>query len=152
MFRKEVQNIFETAGWHEGRNVARQFDKVKGFNKFPEFLKRFLYEYGNLEVYTLYPNAVSLLDFKAVAKGRYNLTDYLNKPRYYGNVFTFPIAYYQMDEATLECDAEGRIYLSGEFPCLLSADFKTGIEKVILENYTGILHWDAEANDWVDES
>jgi len=151
MFIKEVQDQFIKAGWYEGRNVKRNFDKIKNFNKIPVFLKDFLYEYGNLEVKTLIDNAAGLLDFKVVAKGRYSIANYLTTPRYYGNVYTFPIAYYHLDFVDIECDSQGRVYLAGEFPCMVSNDFKTGIEKIVMEDYTDIFHWDPETNEWLQE-
>jgi hypothetical protein len=151
MFKKEVQDQFKKAGWFEGRNVMQTFDKVKGFDKLPLFLKEFLYEYGDLEVKTLTTFSEGIMDFKALTKGIYPIENYINKNRYYGNVFTFPIADYHLDSAALECDADGRVYLLGDFPCLPSNDFKTGIEKVIMEDFTDTLQWDSETKKWVDE-
>ena len=40
-FKDEVQKCFESVGWHEGRDMKSKFDKLKGFDKFPQFFKRF---------------------------------------------------------------------------------------------------------------
>ena len=151
MFRKEVQEQFKKAGWSSGRNVQTTFNKIKGFEKFPQFLKDFLYEYGGLKLKTLTKYADGCLDFNALAKGYFLVNKYLTEPAYYGGKFTFPIAYYDLDNATLECDAEGKIYMSGDFPVLVSDDFKTGIEKVIMEDYSDTLQWNPEIKQWVDE-
>lgn len=151
MFNKEVQEQFREAGWYEGRNVQKTFDRIKSFDKLPFFLKKFLYEYGDLEVKTLTTFTDGLMDFKALTKGIYKVEHYIIKPRYYGNIHTFPLADYHVEGATLECDLDGQVYLSGDFPCLVSCDFVTGIEKVIMEDYTGTLQWNPETNRWVDE-
>ena len=91
------------------------------------------------------------MDFKALTKGIYPIESYLKKSRNYGNIYTFPIADYPLEAATLECDLEGRIYLAGDFPCLVSNNFKTGIEKVILEDYTNTKQWNPEIKKWVNE-
>jgi len=154
-FNSKVQKYFENVGWHEGRNIKSKFDKVKGFNKLPQFLKDFLYEYGDLEVETHKYNkndVTGIMNFKALTKGIYKLDGYLSKPRPYGNVFTFPIAYYDLENASLECDADGKIYMVGDYECLVSNDFKTGIEKVIMEDYSDTLEWNPETKQWVNES
>jgi hypothetical protein len=151
MFIKEVQDQFIKAGWYEGRTVQRNFNKIKNFDRCPLFLQEFLYEYGNLEVKTLIDSNAGLLDFKILAKKRYSIANCLKMPRYYGNVYTIPFAFYYLDGATIECDLEGRVYMSGEIPCLISNDFKTGIEKIIMEDYTDIFQWDPENNEWVQE-
>ena len=40
-FKKEVQKQFEKAGWFEERNIQSNFNKIKGFEKLPQFLKDF---------------------------------------------------------------------------------------------------------------
>lgn len=151
MFRKEVQEQFKKAGWKSGRNIQSVFNKIKGFEKFPQFLKDFLYEYGDLDVKTLTKYTEGNMDFKAITKGVFKINEYIEKPAYYGNVYTFPIAYYPLENASLECDAEGKIYMVGDYECLVSNDFKTGIEKVIMEDYSDTLEWNPETKQWVDE-
>jgi SUKH-3 immunity protein len=154
MFKKEVQNLFKKAGWFEGRNIKPTLDKIKGFEKFPPFLQSFLYEYGDLKVETHKfdkNDVTAILNFRALKDGYFKIEEYLKSPAYYGKQFTFPIAYYDLDNATLECDAEGRIYMSGDVPCLISDDFEKGIEKIIMEDYNDTLQWNPEINQWVDE-
>ncbi|GGB80263.1 hypothetical protein GCM10007424_20470 [Flavobacterium suaedae] len=150
-FKTEVQKQFEKAGWFEGRNMKSAFEKLDGFEKFPDFLKEFLYEYGDLIVKTIPTFEGAVMNFKALTEGGYSINEYLSKPAYYGGKYTFPIAYYPLDNTTLECDAEGRIYMAGDFPCLVSNDFIAGIEKVIMEDYSDTLVWNPETNQWADE-
>jgi SUKH-3 immunity protein len=154
MFRKEVQEQFIKAGWFEGRNIKPIFNKIKDFEKFPIFLRLFLYEYGDLKVETHKYNeddVTAILNFKALKEGYFEIEEYLSHPAYYGGQLTFPIAYYDLDNAVLECDAEGKIYMAGDVPCLVAHDFKTGIEKVIMEDYNNTLQWNPDINQWVDE-
>ena len=118
------------------------------------FLRDFLYEYGDLEVETHKYNrneVTGILDFKAITKGIYNIENCLKKPIKFGDIVTFPIAYYDLENASLLCDAEGRVYMVGDYECLVSNDFKTGIEKVIMEDYTDTLDWNPETKQWVEE-
>ncbi|THV56520.1 SUKH-3 domain-containing protein [Chryseobacterium candidae] len=153
-FKKEVQKYFENSGWFEGRNVKSKFDKIKGFENFPQFLKDFLYEYGDLEVKTHKYNkddVIGIMDFKAINKGIYDIEKCLKRPIKFGDIITFPIAYYDLENASLLCDAEGRVYIVGDYECLVSNDFKTGIEKVIMEDYSDTLEWNPETKQWVEE-
>ena len=153
-FRKEVQELFKKAGWYKGRREQAVFDAIPRFNEFPEFLKEFLYEYGNLEVEThkhSEDDVTACLNLKALVSGLYKVENYLDNPRYYGNIQTFPIGDYHLDVTTLECDAEGKIYMSGDFPCLVSNDFIVGIEKVIMEDYSNTLEWNPKKKIWVEE-
>ena len=109
MFKKEVQKKFEEAGWFEGRNIKPAFEKLKGFEKFPDFLKEFLYEYGDLIVKTIPTFEGAVMNFKALNQGYFQVDKYLSKPAHYGGKYTFPIAYYPLENSVLECDTEGYI-------------------------------------------
>ena len=150
-FRKEVQMQFQKAGWHEGRNVKAKFDSIPRFNEYPEFLKAFLYEYGDLEIETLTENAKGILDLKAIPSGFLDSSVLENGANFEVELLTYPIAYYALDNTVLICDEKGYVYMDGDFPCLVSKDFKTGIEKVIMEDYSDTLEWNPETKEWVDE-
>ena len=81
----------------------------------------------------------------------FKINSYLDSPSPYGNILTFPIAYYHLDVTIMECDAEGKIYMSGDFPALISTDFKEGIEKVIMEDYSDTLQWNPKKKIWIEE-
>ncbi|MGC4041817.1 MAG: SUKH-3 domain-containing protein [Flavobacterium sp.] len=148
-FRAEVQSQFEKAGWFPGRNVKEKFDCLDGFEKFPQFAKDFLYEYGDLQIETLSKNVLGILNTKPEYLG--NIQGYLLKPRSYGFVFTFPLGDYDLDCATMECDSEGRVYMSSDGPNLMAENFIEGIERVILEDYSDVFWWDAEKQKWSQE-
>ena len=153
-FKKEVQDLFKKAGWYEGRSIRQKFDAIPRFSEFPEFLKEFLYEYGDVELETYKENQndpTAILDFKALLKGYFKISEYLDKPSSYGNITTFPIAYYDLDVTVMECDAEGKIYMTGDFPALISTNFKEGIEKIIMEDYSNTLQWNPKKKIWVEE-
>jgi hypothetical protein len=155
-FRSEVQEQFRKAGWFPKRDVRSKFDKIAGFSSFPGFLKEFLYEYGDLEVPCLDPAHVGvtgILNLKALPSGYFKLNNYLTTPRSFGgNLHTFPIGYYLLDAAALECDANGKVYMVGDFPTLMAASFKEGIERIIMEDYSESLGWDEKKQEWTDDS
>jgi hypothetical protein len=152
-FRAEVQEQFRKAGWYPKRDVRSKFDKIKGFDTFPAFLKEFLYEYGDLEVPCLDPfnsGVTGILNLRALPAGYFMMDQYLNEGRSYGgNVKTFPFGDYHLDAAAVECDADGRVYMVSDFPNLMADNFKEGIERIIMEDYSKALTWDAHAKKWL---
>jgi len=153
-FKKEVEELLKKAGWYKGRNVKQKFDAIPRFQEFPTFLKEFLYEYGDLNIETYKhknDRIVAHLDTKALLKGYFDIDAYLDTPSKFNNIMTFPIGYYLLDTAVMECDMEGRIYMTSDFPALMSNDFKTGIQKVIMEDYSNTLEWNPEKKIWVKE-
>lgn len=150
-FRKEVQEILKKAGWYSGRDVRDKFNDIYHFEEFPEFLKEFLYEYGDLVIETQTEFAKGTLDLKAITSGFFSLDD-LNTKAFYGkDLITYPIGYYSLDNTVLECDLEGRVYMDGDFPTLMSEDFKEGIEKVIMEDYSNTKEWHPNIKEWRKE-
>jgi SUKH-3 immunity protein len=150
-FRKEVQEQFRKAGWHLGRSVKEKFDAIPRFNEFPQLAKEFLYEYGDLEVEMLGENVTGILNTKALLIGYYKIGMSLDTLMYYGNIKTFPLAYYDLDGCAMECDTDGRIYMSSDGPNLMSNNFKEGIERVIMEDYSDVFWWDDEKQKWSQE-
>jgi SUKH-3 immunity protein len=150
-FRKEVQEQFKNAGWFPDRNVKETFDTISGFNEFPTIAKDFLYEYGDLEVEMLGKNVTGIFNTQSSLLKQYNIENYLNKKRYYGHIISLPLAYYDLDNATIECDAEGKIYVSSDGPNLMSNNFIEGIERVIMEDYSEAYWWDDEKQKWSQE-
>jgi SUKH-3 immunity protein len=148
-FRKEVQEQFKKAGWYIGRSVKEKFDAIPRFNEFPQIAKEFLYEYGDLEVEMLGNEVKGILKTKVEWLG--NIESYLSNKQYYGNIITFPLAYYDLDNAAMECDASGKIYMSSDGPNLMSNNFKEGIERVIMEDYSNVFWWDDEKQKWSQE-
>jgi SUKH-3 immunity protein len=148
-FRKEVQEQFKKAGWYLGRSVKEKFDAIPRFNEFPQIAKDFLYEYGDLEVEMLGNEVKGILTTKVEWLG--NIESYLSNEQYYGNIMTFPLAYYDLDNAIMECDANGKIYISSDGPNLMSNNFKEGIERVIMEDYSNVFWWDDEKQKWSQE-
>jgi SUKH-3 immunity protein len=153
-FKKEVEDLLRKAGWYPGRSVKEKFDAIPRFNEFPQIAKDFLYEYGDLEIKTHMrtpDDAIGVINTKALLLGYYKINNYLANRRYYGNVMTFPLADYRLDSAAMECDAEGRIYMSSDGPNLMSNNFIEGIERVIMEDYSDVFWWDDEKQKWSQE-
>lgn len=154
-FKKEVQKQFQNAGWYEGRNLQKKYDKIKYFNELPELLKEFLYEYGDLMVETNDPTNtfIGTLNLKEISKKRIHIKSYFKKPSLEGNVLTFPIGFYKNSDdcGTLECDKNGTIYLMGEFPIKFKTTFKEGIQKIIQEDHSGFIEWNYKDKTWMEE-
>ncbi|CAL2079924.1 conserved hypothetical protein [Tenacibaculum sp. 190524A05c] len=155
-FKKEVEELFKKSGWFEGRNVEDVFSKIPRFNEYPEFLKDFLFEYGDLKVETFKHNPEDVtahLDLTVLPNSRYKLSEFLDVPRknFGKDLFTFPIGYYHLDVSLLQCDKDGKVYMIGDFPTLVSDDFKTGIEKVIMEDYSDTKEWHPDVKEWKKE-
>ncbi|WP_298515142.1 SUKH-3 domain-containing protein [uncultured Kordia sp.] len=150
-FRKEVQEQFEKAGWYEGRNLQKRYDKINKFNKLPSFLKEFLYEYGGLLVET--NDLSNTFSGSLNLKRKLKINSYLLKPSLEGNVLTFPVGYYQNphDPGSVECDKTGAIYLMGEYPVKLTNNFIEGIEKIILKDQSGFIEWNYQDKYWDEE-
>lgn len=148
-FKEEVQKKFEKAGWYNGRNISSMVNKLKGINECPELVINFLNEYGNLEIVTETKYAKSTLNFKMPFNGWFE--NMVQKDLYFINRNAFPLGYYEADHAILYTDNDGKIYMGGDFPTLMSNDFKTGIEKVIMEDYSNTLEWNPETKQWVEE-
>jgi hypothetical protein len=145
-FIPEVQEEFRKAGWFPGRNVKKECDALPYFHKFPPFFQEFFYEYGGLVLKVASTNEYDVTatwDFSILFKWQ----DFFNERVGY---YSFPIADYDLDNATLQGDSEGNIYLTGDFETLMANDFKTGIEKAIMDDYTDALVWDKEIEKWVD--
>jgi hypothetical protein len=151
-FSNKVQEIFKKAGWYPGRNVQEKFDAVPRFNEFPEFVKEFLYEYGDLNVETSTgedSDVTGTLNLGALISGYFLIDDYLDENASFGiDLKTFPIGDYDLDNAAMECDLDGNIYMSSDFPNHMSSSFQEGIEKVILEDYQDAAVWDVETKQW----
>lgn len=47
-------------------------------------------------------------------KGIYDIEKCLKRPMKFGDIITFSIAYYDLENASLLCDAEGKIYMVGD--------------------------------------
>ncbi|WP_430411000.1 hypothetical protein [Kordia sp.] len=90
------------------------------------------------------------LNLKEISKKRLKIKSYLEKPSLKNNVLTFPIGFYHNsdDNGTIECDQNGTIYLMGEFPIIVSKDFKNGIEKIIMEDYSDTFEWNPIDKIW----
>lgn len=149
-FKLEVQKKFENAGWYSGRNISNLVNKIKGIDNCPDFIVDFLKEYGDLDVVTETKYVKSTLNFKTLFNGWFE--NFMLEEIYFVNDSkVFSLAYYEMDHAVLYVDLFGKVYLGGDNPILVSNDFKTGIEKVIMEDYTDTLEWNPETKQWVEE-
>ncbi len=93
---------------------------------------------------------IGTLNLKEISKKRLKIKSYLEKPSLKNNVLTFPVGFYQNshDNGIVECDQFGTIYLMGEFPIIVSKNFKNGIEKIIIEDYSDTFEWNPVNKTW----
>jgi hypothetical protein len=81
--------------------------------------------------------------------GYYKINEYLTRERSYGDhLKTFPFGDYHLDAAAVECDADGKVYMTGDDPCLMADNFKEGIERIIMEDYSQMLVWNKKKKKW----
>ena len=149
-FKKEVQELFAKSGWYEGRNIKEEYDNLPRFDELPGFLKEFFYEYGGLiETYKHQPNEVTgVLDLTSDwAKEKITVDDTF----YYGGGKVYGIGYYDLDNAVCYCNEEGRVFMISDAPTIMSEDFKEGVEKVIMEDYSNTKEWHFDAKEWKEE-
>jgi hypothetical protein len=150
-FIPKVQDQFKKSGWFEGRNVKEKFVGKQGFDTFPMIVKEFLYEYGGLIVEDCKPYSSDVttrlnigLDFftpESIA----NTLSYI----YPFNKNLFTVGYFNPDHYMIKCDTEGKIYMVGDDYFLISDSFQTGIEKLLMDDWSEVLLWDANNKKWI---
>lgn len=152
-FKKEVQDLFKKAGWHEGRNLQAKFDGLAKFNQYPDFLKEFLYEYGDLSVETFRATPDEVIGILNLSLHKTWAKDnaLVNESSYYGGMKTFAIGYYDLDHATCVCDADGKVYVLSDAPTMIAENFQEGIEKIIMEDYENVKEWHFDVKEWKEE-
>ena len=134
-FKKNIQEKFQEAGWHQGRNVLDKYENIKYFNDFPQILKDFLKEYGILKTKETNPitkdepcNFIITIDCAEYE----NEEDYTDDIEIFG-IRLFPFGYIEKGGGyRICCDEQGQIYmLGGGVLFFRSKDFITGIERIL---------------------
>lgn len=153
-FKEKVQKQFEKAGWKKNRNVKEKYEKEKilRFDEFPQFLKDFLYEYGDLTIEVIKPfeSKVNIeLNLGLEYAGYEDLEDYDDDINIIG-MMLYPFASYYPDCPMIACDEDGKIYMLGDYTYRISDTFEEGIE--ILVNYDwskGFYQLDEDTGEWI---
>ncbi len=152
-FEQNIQTQFKKAGWIEGQKQKVYYDSLSQFEELPEFLKEFLYEYGNLAVETLpiTPGGVTGCLDMTVHKEWAEINELVEDGAEYNLGKLYAIGHYSIDSAYFVCDDSGRIFKIGDVETQMSDNFKEGIEKIISENYFNTKHWHPDVKEWKDE-
>lgn len=151
-FKNNIQEKFKEAGWYEQRNVIDKYKKVKYFNEFPQILKDFLREYGDLKTEELKPitKDTPCYFITDIDCAEYeNEEDYTDDIKIFG-IRLFPFAYIEKGGGYRICsDEKGQIYMLGGGVLFFRAkDFVTGIERVLESDETEALDFNFETKKW----
>ncbi|WP_170234786.1 SUKH-3 domain-containing protein [Chryseobacterium hagamense] len=150
-FQENIQEQFIKAGWYENRDVSSLYENsnILRYENFPSLLKEFLSEYGNLEVEyckSRQSQVRNLLQISLDYAGFEDDEDYDENFDISGILF-YPFAYFFPDCYMVACDKNGKVYLLGEEIFLISKDLKSGIQNLLLDDYSqGYLAFDPKKN------
>jgi hypothetical protein len=153
-FTEKVQKQFELAGWKKNRNIKEKYIKanILRFDDFPQFLKEFLFEYGDLKVLDINPNqskVVNKLNISVEYVGYEDLEDYDSDISMLGKIL-FPFASYYPDCPMIACDEDGKVYMLGDYIYRISDTFKEGIEILITYDWSkGFYQLDEDTGKWI---
>lgn len=153
-FTEKVQNQFKKAGWKENRNVKEKYEnaKILKFEEFPQFLKEFLYEYGeaNIVVIKSFNSQVTTeLKLGIQYAGYEDLEDYDDDIQIMGKML-FPFASYHPDCPMIACDEDGKVYMLGDYIFRISDTFKEGIEILVTYDWSkGFYQLDEDTGEWI---
>lgn len=153
-FTEKVQKQFELAGWKKNRNVKEKYEnaKILKFDEFPQFLKDFLYEYGDLTIDVLKPfesKVNTKLHIGVEYTGYEDLEDYDDDISMIGKML-FPFTSYYPDCPMIACDENGKVYMLGDYIFRISDTFKEGIEILITYDWSnGFYQLDEDTGEWI---
>lgn len=153
-FTEKVQKQFELAGWKKNRNIKEKYEnaKILRFNEFPQFLKDFLYEYGDLTIDVIKSfesNVISKINFGVEYAGYEDLEDYDDDINMIGKIL-FPFASHNTDTPMIACDEDGKVYMLGDYVFRISDTFKEGIEILVTYNWSkGFYQLDEDTGKWI---
>lgn len=137
-FTEKVQKQFQLAGWKKNRNIKEKYvnAKILRFDEFPQFLKEFLYEYGDLTVIVVksYESKVlSNIKLGVEYAGYEDLEDYDEDINIIGKML-YPFAFNDTDCYMIACDEDGKVYMLGDYIFRISDTFNEGIEILITDD------------------
>lgn len=151
-FKKNIQKKFQEAGWYNDRNVLDTYSHVKHFNQFPQILKDFLKNYGNLKIERINAFEEKNKSFLIITPEWAEFEDeedYKDTEEYFGQKL-FPFAYLEESGGYRVCCSEnGGIYTLGDPDIFRSNTFITGIENLLLSYSDQALLFDHDNKKWV---
>lgn len=147
-FSDKVQNYFRTAGWTPGHNSLDTYKDLPVWEEIPAFLRTFLSVYGNLEIIQTDAETVPVrLSVTPNFLHKATESDHEHIPGILGfDIFIFarqnPDGYYT------GCDAEGNVYMLGDYYFLWASSLQEGIEKILTDNWKGVKQLDEDTTEW----
>lgn len=151
-FNVKTKELLKKAGWKEGRKL--DISKLNlPYNDYPDFIKDFLKEYGNLygdcETIKL-PYSESTNKFDTEPAMPNDLLNGDNTFPYYQSIIgkkLFPIGGYYPDGYNICCDADGRVYMIGEYCYYRGKNLYEGIENILL-GWENCFQLDEKTGKW----
>lgn len=150
-FSEEIKVHLKNMGWYKGRKDNSQIDYMNE-NNYPEFIKQFIIEYGNLEIKDyrerneeVVDNVLSLniLKSEGINGVTGDYSEFFNRKLY-------PIGYFLPESYDVSIDERGYVYLIGEYCYCCGNEIFKGIENIIRMDSFNSLELDPnEENDEV---
>jgi hypothetical protein len=150
-FSKETQELLKTAGWHPGRNVSGQYNlPITGY---PALAVNFLNEYGNLTIsgkkhtYTEVINSIEINPERGKGEYEEEESDY----SYYSDIIKkklFPLGFFMPAVYHICCDADGRVYMLGEYCYCRGKNLYEGIQNILLSDWSDCFEFREDTGVW----
>jgi len=142
-FKEEIQNQFLKAGWFSGRNIETQ---LTGINEFPQEIKEFLYEYGDLKIKDTKSNESNVTNILDLDKVNFRSNSIYQSSVINKKLYT--VGYLKPDHYMVYMDDESKVYLVGDYYFLMGNTLKEGIENILDDNWDESLEWDPNNKTW----
>jgi SUKH-3 immunity protein len=157
-FTDKVQEQFKKAGWSESNNQLNKYNNIYKFEKFPDFLKDFLKEYGDLKVLDC-KNYESEVTNQLIITPDYAFFEFEEDKdedyEYYkseiGNDI-YPFAFIYPDNYRIACDSDGKVYMLSDYIFRISESLKEGIEILLKDDWSkGYFQLDVKSKQWIKD-
>ncbi|WP_445710617.1 SUKH-3 domain-containing protein [Flavobacterium sp.] len=145
ILNEKLKTSFIKAGWYENRDISNRYLKVKDLKHFPETIRNFLFEYGDL----------ILKPYKSDHFDKYDFSTRLlkNQTIIFKNlcdVELYKIGDWLKEDIMILCDNNLTIYLYDEMLSKLGNSLQEGFEFLLEMNFKNQLHWDFQNKEWTN--
>lgn len=153
MFNEEIIKQLKLVGWFEDRSLK---DRIQfSYSDTPEFLKEFLYKYGELVVKRVPHQSLSgeaeLHLFSEMEQEDLEGDNYIP---YYQSIIgrkLYPLGAYLPDGYYICCDVDGRVYMIGEYCYYRGKNLYEGVENILL-GWNNCLQLDEDTGKWWNDN
>ncbi|UOX33125.1 SUKH-3 domain-containing protein [Flavobacterium sediminilitoris] len=145
ILNEKLKTSFIKAGWYENRDISNRYLKVKDLKHFPETIRNFLFEYGDLILKPYESDHFNEYDFSTrLLKNQTiifkNLCD----------VELYKIGDWLKENTMILCDNNLTIYLYDEMLSKLGNSLQEGFEFLLEMNFKNQLYWDFQNKEWTN--